>query len=60
MKGPFSKCFSWQMGGGKFWEENLLTGCSTWGINDQIIMLKEGEFSLGEQVRTALRFALWD
>ena len=59
MKGPFSKGFSWQMGG-KFWEENLLRGCSTWGINDQIIMLKAGEFSLGEQVRTALRFALWD
>ena len=59
MDGPFSKGFSWQMGD-KFWEVNLWRGCSAWGINDQIIMPRAGEFSLGEPVRIALRFALWD
>ena len=59
MEGPFSNGFSWQMGD-KFWEANLWRGCSAWGINDQIIMPRAGEFSLVEQVRTALRFALWD
>ena len=32
--------------GDNFWETNLLRGCSAWGINDQIIMRREGEFSL--------------
>ena len=36
MEGLFSKRFSWQMG------NNLLGGCSTWGINDQI-MLRVGQ-----------------
>ena len=57
MEGPFSKGFSWKMGD-KFWEENLLRGCSAWGINDRIIMPRVKEFSLGEQVRTALKFTL--
>ena len=49
MEEPFSKGFPWQMGD-NFWEANLLRGCSAWGINDQIIMPRAGEFSLGEQV----------
>ena len=59
MEGPFSKGFSWQMGD-NFWEINIFRGFSAWGINDQIIMSRAGEFRLGEQVRTSLRFALWD
>ena len=59
MEGHFSKGFQWQMGG-KFWEANLLRGCSAWGINDQIIMSRAEDFTLGEQMRAALRFALWD
>ena len=59
MEIPFSKGFPWQMGE-KFWEANLLRGCSALGIDDQIIMPRAEEFSLGEQVRTDLRFALWD
>ena len=46
--------------GDNLWEASLLRGCSAWGINDQIIMPRAGKFSLGEQVRTALRFTLWD
>ena len=46
MEGPFSKGPSWQMGE-NFWETNSLRGCSAWGINDQIIMPRAGEFSLG-------------
>ena len=34
--------------GDNFWEAYLLRGYSAWGINDQIIMLRAGEFSLGE------------
>ena len=41
MEGPFSKGCSWQMGH-NFWEANLLRG-----NNDQIIMPRAGEFSLG-------------
>ena len=59
MEGPVSKGFQWQMGD-KFWEANLLRGCSVWGINDQIIMSRAKDFTLGEQMRTALRFALWE
>ena len=46
MEGPFSKGCSWQMGD-NFWEANLLRGCSPWGNNDQIIMPRAGEFSMG-------------
>ena len=44
---------------GQFLGARLLRGCSAWWINDQIIMPRAGKFSLGEQVRAALRFTLW-
>ena len=60
MEEPFSKGFSWQMGD-NFWEANLLRGYSAWGINDQIIMLRAGEFCLGKASKDCLlRFALRD
>ena len=34
--------------GDNFWEACLLRGYSEWGIDDQIIMLRAGEFRLGE------------
>ena len=46
MERLFSKGFSWQMGV-NFWETNLLRSCSAWGINNQIMMPRTGEFSLG-------------